>query len=216
MSRPLLITDCDEVLLHMVRHFGAWLEEAHGIAFRPVGGQFADALRHKADGAPVPQERVWPLLDGFFATEMARQTPVPHAREALARIGEQADIVVLTNLPEQCLAGRVAQLEALGIGHRVVCNGFGPKGAGVKALVGEYRPSVTVFVDDLGWHHAAVAEMAPEVFRLHMVSEPAIAAEMPPAPAAHARIDDWVEAAAWILDRFDGRPLVRDRAEAEA
>ena len=31
--RPLLITDCDEVLLHMVRHFGTWLGEAHGIDF---------------------------------------------------------------------------------------------------------------------------------------------------------------------------------------
>ena len=25
--RPLLISDCDEVLLHMVRHFGTWLDE---------------------------------------------------------------------------------------------------------------------------------------------------------------------------------------------
>ena len=33
MSRPLLITDCDEVLLHMVAHFGAWLDEAHDLDF---------------------------------------------------------------------------------------------------------------------------------------------------------------------------------------
>ena len=30
MSRPLLITDCDEVLLHMVSHFEEWVAEAHG------------------------------------------------------------------------------------------------------------------------------------------------------------------------------------------
>ena len=28
MKRPLLITDCDEVLLHMVSHFRTWLGEA--------------------------------------------------------------------------------------------------------------------------------------------------------------------------------------------
>ena len=28
-GRPLLITDCDEVLLHMVSHFDRWLGEAH-------------------------------------------------------------------------------------------------------------------------------------------------------------------------------------------
>ena len=27
MSRPLLITDCDEVLLHMVSHFADWLDD---------------------------------------------------------------------------------------------------------------------------------------------------------------------------------------------
>ena len=31
MTRPLLISDCDEVLLHMVRHFATWLGEAHEI-----------------------------------------------------------------------------------------------------------------------------------------------------------------------------------------
>ena len=33
MSRPLLITDCDEVLLHMIGHFREWLAEAHGVDF---------------------------------------------------------------------------------------------------------------------------------------------------------------------------------------
>jgi len=204
MSRPLLITDCDEVLLHMVRHFGAWLDEAHAIAFRPVGGHFVDALRHKADDSLVATDRIGPLLDDFFDTEMARQTLVPHAREALASIAAQADVVILTNLADHRVEGRTGQLKALGMEHRVVCNGFGPKGAGVAALVAEYRPTVTVFVDDLAWHHAAVAEAAPEVFRLHMVAEPSIAHEVPPAPAAHARIDDWVDALPWIFDRFDG------------
>ena len=31
--KGLLICDCDEVLLHMVRHFGRWLDEAHDIDF---------------------------------------------------------------------------------------------------------------------------------------------------------------------------------------
>jgi hypothetical protein len=36
-----------------------------------------------------------------------------------------------------------------------------------------------------------------------MIAEPTIAAHMPPAPDAHARIDDWPSACAWILDKFD-------------
>ena len=201
MSRPLLVTDCDEVLLHMVRHFGAWLGEAHDIDFRPVGGAFADALTRRRDGGIVPDHQVWPLLDGFFRTEMSRQTLVPGADAALHRIGAVADIVILTNLEDWCHPGRVAQLDAHGIRHRVVCN-QGGKGAALARLLGEYKPSATVFVDDLAVHHASVAEHAPEVYRLHMVAEPSIAPTIPPAPHAHARIDDWDTAAEWVLARF--------------
>ena len=204
MSRGLLITDCDEVLLHMVRHFGAWLDEAHDIAFRPVGGLFAEALTRRDSGVQVPEHEVWPLLDGFFATEMERQTLVPHASAALARIAAVADVVILTNLPAECHASRVAQLERLGIAHRVICNGMATKGAAVASLIGEMRPVSTVFVDDLAVHHASVARAAPGVHRLHMIAEPSLAADIPPAPDAHARIDDWAEAVDWVLARLGG------------
>jgi hypothetical protein len=97
-GRPLLVTDCDEVLLHMVRHFSDWLDEEHGVLFRPEQGDMANALNDKASGEGVPTERVWALLWGFFESEMHRQTIVPGAIEALGTIGERADIVVLTNL----------------------------------------------------------------------------------------------------------------------
>jgi hypothetical protein len=203
MPSALLITDCDEVLLHMVRHFGAWLDEAHDIDFRPVGSQFAEAVVRRSDRQVVPEGEVWPLLDGFFRTEMARQTLVPHAGEALARIGTIADIVILTNLQDWCHAGRSAQLAAHGIAHRVVCN-QGPKGPAVARLIDEMKPGRAAFVDDLAGHHASVAAHAPEVHRLHMVAEPAIAPDVPPAPAAHARIDDWREAVDWLMARLGG------------
>jgi len=201
MSRPLLITDCDEVLLHMVAHFGAWLEETQEIDFLLDGPDFGEALVRRPHGEPVPPQEVWPLLDGFFATEMHRQTLVPHAREALLRIGAIADIVILTNLGWHCHAGRVAQLAALGIEHRVVCN-QGGKGAPVASLIEEFAPSAAVFVDDLPGHHESVAEHAPDVWRLHMVAEPALACHVGPARFAHARIDDWAEASDWVVERL--------------
>lgn len=203
--KPLLITDCDEVLLHMVRHFGTWLGEAHAIDFRIQGGDFTDAMT-RADGTVLDREEMWALLDGFFPAQMERQTLVPHAREALAALSRHADIVVLTNLQDHCRSHRIDQLATHGIVHRVECN-QGGKGTPVARLVAEYRPSVTVFVDDLAVHHQSVADTAPEVHRLHMVSEPDLAVHVAPAPAAHARIDDWVQAQAWIEARFaEGRP----------
>ncbi len=199
--KPLLITDCDEVLLHMVKHFGSWLDEAHDIDFALDRHDFSEAMRLRPSGDLVPQAQMWELLDGFFPGEMARQTLVPHAREALARLAEVADIVVLTNIRDHCQTARVKQLAAFGIHHRVQCN-QGGKGAPVARLVEEHGASVAVFVDDLAVHHASVAEAAPHVHRLHMVSEPQMAPHVPPAPHAHARIDDWREAADWIAARF--------------
>ncbi len=206
MSRPLLITDCDEVLLHMVGPFGVWLDEDHQINFKPNGAQFNESMRYKASGDVVPNEQMWPLLDGFFETEMHRQTLIPHAREALAHLAEHADIVVLTNLTDNFNASRVAQLKGFDIHHRVITN-QGGKGRPVKALLEEYRPSTAVFVDDLAHHHMSVAEHAPEVFRVHLIGEASLAPHVAPAEHAHARIDDWSQARNWIMDRFKGVSL---------
>ena len=203
MKRPLLITDCDEVLLHMVSHFDAWLGEAHGIRFAFETGNFGEAMTEMATGTPVPRDRVWPLLGEFFENEMHRQTIVPGAIEGLGRIGEVADIVILTNLGDEAHPWRVEQLAAHGIRHEVVCN-RGGKGVPARAIIERHHAGATVFVDDLAVHHASVAEHAPEVHRLHMVAEPRLAPAVPPAEHAHARIDDWPTATPWILDRLAG------------
>ena len=201
MTRPLLISDCDDVLLHFAPHFAEWVADAHGLTFLLDSPGFAGALRD-ADGEPVARERVWLLLDQFFDNEMHRQHLVAGALDALRAIGAVADIVILTNIGDHYRANRIAQLEAFDIRHRVLCN-QGGKGRPVLELLGELRPRAAVFVDDLAHHHESVAKHAPAVWRLQMIAEPRLAAITPPAPFADARIDDWGEALPWILSRFE-------------
>lgn len=208
MTRPLLISDCDEVLLHMVRHFADWLGEAHEVDFTIGTWELAKSMKRRGGGAPLTQAEMFGFLGGFFPAEMARQTLVPGAKEALARLAAVADIVILTNLEDHCRTHRIDQLAAFGIAHRVECN-QGGKGVPVARLVAEHGNPVTVFVDDLPHHHQSVAEHAPGVWRLHMVSEPQLSPGVPTSPAAHARIDDWSDAADWIATRF-----AEDRAAA--
>ena len=203
MSRPLLISDCDEVLLHMVRHFADWLGEAHEVDFTIGTWELAKSMKRRGGGAALTQEEMFGFLGGFFPAEMARQTLVPGAKEALARLAEVADVVILTNLQDDCRTHRIDQLAAFGIAHRVECN-QGGKGGPVARLVAEHGNPVTVFVDDLPHHHQSVAEHAPGVWRLHMVREPQLSPGVPTPAAAHARIDDWGEAAYWIAGKFAG------------
>jgi len=205
MTRPLIITDCDEVLLHMVVPFRAWLDEVHDVHFDFSDHSFVNALRRKACGTVLEQGEVWDMLNGFFKTEMHRQNPIAGALETLERLSDIANIVVLTNIGESAHADRIEQLRNLGVTHDVHWN-QGGKGKPARKLAEAHKASAVVFVDDLALHHESMAKHLPEAWRLHMVGEPELAPGIPKAPMAHARIDTWVEAEAWIREKLLGAP----------
>jgi hypothetical protein len=208
MSRPLIITDCDEVLLHMVAPFRDWLGEAHGIDFSMEGSDFGQALKHQDTGALVEGPEIWRLLNLFFDNEMHRQMPIAGAVNGIAKLAEHADVVILTNLGDHRQAPRTAQLRNVGIEARVFTN-QGPKGPALQAILDEYRPRHSIFIDDLPQHHGSVMEIAPHVTRLHLCGEPLLAPHIAcahKAGHAHARIDDWASALPWLLERIEGVP----------
>lgn len=205
MSRPLVISDCDEVLLYMMVPFRDWLAEQHGIDFDLSCGEWFNAMTHRESGEIVAREDMWRLLNLFFDGEMHRQGPVPGMIAAMAALREQADIVVLTNLLDHRQEARTRQLAGHGLDVRVFTN-QGPKGPALKAILDEYRPSRAVFIDDLAQHHDSVAEVTPDVSRLHLCAEPLLASHIACAHVAghaHARIDSWEHALPWLLDRLN-------------
>lgn len=204
MSRPLIISDCDEVLLHMVGPFRDWLGEQHGIDFNMSGGNFLDAMKRVGSDEPVTQEEIWNHLGGFFDSEMHRQYPIEGAVSAISDLAGHADMVVLTNLQDHRQEARSRQLAEHGIDLKVYTN-QGPKGPALKAILAEYSPSRAVFIDDLAQHHDSVSEIAPHVTRLHLCGEPMIAPHIDCAHRAghaHARIDDWANALPWLIERL--------------
>lgn len=206
MSRPLVITDCDEVLLHMVRHFRDWLDEAHGIDFALKGDPFVQSIRRRESDAPMSEDEVWELLGSFFDTQMGRQTPIEGSIQAISELQREADVVVLTNLMDKRNEARTRQLRELGITAPVYTN-QGPKGGALERIVAEFAPSRAVFIDDIAQHHRSAFEIVPQVNRLHFCGEPAIAPHVPcalEAGHAHARIDNWAEALPWLLETLHG------------
>lgn len=206
MSRPLIISDCDEVLLHMIAPFRDWLGERHGIDFDLSTGEFHKGMTRRDTGSTVAVEEIWPLLNAFFDTEMHRQGPIAGAVAAMTALMDHADVVVLTNLQDHRQQNRTRQLAHHGLDLRVFTN-QGPKGPALQAILDEYRPSKAFFVDDLAQHHGSVAEIAPHVTRLHLCGEPMIAPAIACAHRAghaHARIDDWTTALPWLLERLHG------------
>jgi hypothetical protein len=205
MTRPLIISDCDEVLLHMVAPFKDWLEASQGVAFNLEGHNFAEALRWQESGALLDPADIWKMLGRFFDTQMDSQMPIAGAVEGINALAERADIVILTNLIDERRDKRAEQLAAVGIHARVFTN-QGPKGPALKAIIDEYAPTRALFIDDLAQHHASVAEITPHVTRLHLCGEPMIAHAIDcahKAGHAQARIDRWDEALPWLLERLE-------------
>lgn len=200
--RPLLICDCDEVLLNFVAPFQDYLRDAHDLTLGLETFALSGNIR-RADGSTVEQADFMPLLNGFFDTHMTTQTPAPGAAAALARIAEVADIVILTNIADHHAVVRTSELARLGMPYRVIGNS-GPKGVPVAALVESFMATRAVFVDDLPHHHTSVRKHVPEVHRVHMVADPRLRDLIPHASDADARIDEWDTALPHILNIMEG------------
>ena len=193
MSRPLIVSDCDEVLLHMVAPFRDWLAETQEVTFAMKSNNFSDAMRWTQSGEPVEPAEIWRLLRAFFETEMHRQMPIIGAVEAMAELAERADIVILTNLIDDHRELRQAQLDGHGIAAKVYTN-QGPKGPALQTIIEQYRPTHTIFIDDLPQHHLSARETIGEITTLHLCGEPMLAPHIDCAHAAghaDARIDSW-------------------------
>ena len=152
MSRPLIVCDCDEVLLHMVGPFREWLAEHKSVEFTVGSNNFGEAMRWQDSGDLVEQEDIWRLLRAFFETEMHRQHAIEGALDAITKLREHADVVILTNLIDAHRDSRAEQLRTHGLDVPVYTN-QGPKGPAIAAIVAEYEPSRTFFIDDLPQHH---------------------------------------------------------------
>lgn len=209
-QRPLLISDCDEVLLHMVVPFRDWLEEKHAIHFDLGNSDWSRAITHKHNGEVVARADFLPIFQQFFDEAMKLQTPINGAVTALNGFAHEADIAILTNLSDAHNAARTAQLADVGLNFPVFTN-QGGKGEALARLVEKYQPTMTIFIDDLGVQHESVSEHVPDTWRLQLVGEPLLADIIPAAPAAHFRVNDWQAAKIWIQERLaEGLPATKD------
>jgi hypothetical protein len=204
MSRPLVISDCDGVLLEFIAPFVAYLESEHDLTLRLDTFALTGNVRRR-DGTAVSGAEFPPLLDGFFTSHMPMQLPIAGAAAALAALATWCDVVVLTNIADHHAVARTTVLAQLGMPYRVIGN-HGAKGGPIKLLIDEFQPSAVVFIDDLPPNHSSAKSVAPDVHCIHMVAEDAVRGLIPAAADADIRIDDWHHALPHIIAILKGQP----------
>jgi hypothetical protein len=197
-GRPLLIVDADEVLLAFARGFDTFLEQ-HDCYLDLVSYRLQGNVRRRTGNDPLIDIEVTGLLDEF-RSDLDWLEPIDNACEIIAALRDRLDVVVVSNVSPSQAPARLKNLQAHGLSAPLVANS-GPKGPAVKALARRAGKPV-FFVDDVPIHHASVAELAPDVFRIHFVGDDRLKPLMPPSPHAHLRADTWRDIDAFIRARL--------------
>lgn len=187
-GRPLVISDADEVIVHFAGPLESYLKaRGYHVDFKDY--RLQGSIRRAADGTVLPLAEIIPLVDAFFADEVENQPPVTGAIDALNQLGERAQVVVLTNLPDDFRARRARAFGRHGLHAPVIAN-TGLKGAPVRALA-EIVQAPVIFIDDTEPHIRSVASHVPDSYRVHFVANARLAALQGPAPDSHHRSDCW-------------------------
>jgi hypothetical protein len=197
-SKPLLIVDADEVLFQFMAAFQTFIEEkGHTFIFRSYA-LAGNVLAYK-DGPPLERQTVSNLVTEFFE-KRTREIPADiEAAPALNRLKlDGFQIVVLSNVPSIAVEDRRCALNAANM-QFPLAPWSGPKGTAVAALASKTQEK-TVFVDDITSHHESVADLAPEVYRLHYVIHPKLRALLGKIEAANDQAENWFELEELIRD----------------
>jgi hypothetical protein len=196
-GRPLVAVDADEVLVYLAEHLARYLLTI-GFRMRLTQYQLEGSIFPAESEIPVPFDDCLRLIDRFFDDETLNQQALPGAAEALARLSEWAQVVVLTNVPRHARDLRRRNLAALGMGYPMVENSGG-KGRALSWMA-SHAVAPMAFIDDSLKQHESAARRAPEVTRIHFVGASHLRRILPESPAAHHRVEGWEACEAVVSD----------------
>lgn len=167
-QRPLLICDVDEVVLHFVAPFEAYLNE-RGMYLRKTSFKLSGNIISIDTGESLSAISSSALALQFHEEYVDRQPIIADAQPILTALAAQFQIVFLTNVAAELSMRRRNHLAALGLDFPVLQNN-GSKAEAVAQLA-DFTTSPTIFIDDLPMHHSMIKSTSPEVFCIHYMAD---------------------------------------------
>ncbi len=201
-TRPLVICDVDEVVVHFTRDFedflgglGLWLDTSISL--------FSSNIRTQKTRILLSPEEIEKTVVQFFAERTLDMQTIEGAVEALHSIGKSADVIMLTNLPHEAGDDRRANLAGHGLNFPVVTNS-GPKGPAIRKIAAQIAAPV-VFIDDSPGFITSAFQHAPDVHLIHFLHDERYARLVPPLDFVSLRTHTWEEVHPHVLELISGR-----------
>lgn len=195
-TRPVVICDIDEVVLHMIRHLRTYLE-ANGLRLIQEQYRLTNNIAETGSDQALPSDAVKRLLQDFFDTQTHDQDLVDGAHAALHSLHSDWEVVFLTNLPGMHnRPAREQLLKSYGFRFPLLVNS-GPKGGAVSALSAD-RKAPVVFIDDSPTNHSSVNASLPSSVQIQFIADPVFRSNMAQAEYIDLLTGDWSETARFI------------------
>ncbi|RWE36381.1 MAG: hypothetical protein EOS79_26110 [Mesorhizobium sp.] len=191
-DRPLLVLDVDDVVLEFVRPFPHFLK-SRGFQLTLASFRLTGNIAETASGRLIEQPEVSALLGDFFDAQADWQSITDGAVEALATLGQCAEIVLLTAMPHKHRAVRRAHLDTLGLNYPLLTTEMA-KGPAIAKLRGA-RGRPVAFVDDQPTNLMSARNSVADAHLFHLMADNSLRAFLPPTPGDIVSVENWREAA---------------------
>ncbi len=187
-NQPLIVCDVDEVIVHFLRGLEGFLAE-NGLWLDPASFALNGNIKYEGGHTPLPVTELGSLLEQFFSEKTGHLELIEGADEALDALSADAQIIMLTNMPNAYRLDRIKNLGGHGIHFPVVANA-GPKGPTVKHIA-ETVTTPIIFIDDTPSNVNSVADHAPDVHILHFMQDHRFRRHLPDLNGIIASVDNW-------------------------
>ena len=198
---PLMIFDADEVLVHFAEPFANYLKK-HNHRLHLTGYRLDNAIKIAETDDVADPDTAKDLVWGFINEETKNQPAAKGAPEALKKLQEYAQIIILSNVPHSVHDDRVFNLKSIDMDYPLISN-EGMKGPAVKEILKNHK-EVSFFIDDNPYQVESVYNDNQDTVCVHFSVCDLVKPYMPKAVGASIEPTSWDDLVLKLINYLKG------------
>ena len=198
---PLMIFDADEVLVHFAEPFSNYLKK-HNHRLHLTGYRLDNAIKKTETDDVADPDTAKDLVWGFINEETKNQPPAKGAPEALKKLQEYAQIIILSNVPHSVHDDRVLNLKSIDMDYPLISN-EGMKGPAVKEILKNHKAK-SFFIDDNPYQVESVYNDNQDTVCVHFSVCDLVKPYMPKAVGASIEPSSWDDLVLKLINCLKG------------